>query len=417
MDFEPIGAGGEAFTSREDQDPPVCEGQACATGEICRPGFGCEAACDVAGGLDENAPWPLGGGCATRRGLSRFAGAKSPHELWHLDAGGEPEPYASAITLGAGHTIYTPFYDANQRQFGFLQLSATGHPLHRFGDLPGQCPLVASGGVLYTMPGSLVALSVKGKRLWQSLYGQDQSGEPVVGNDGTLYVVGTVAVNGGIPALYALGSSGSELWHYPIWSSFPLSTSPAVAPSGTIYLGDGEDTLYAVSAEGKSLWHVPRAGSQPIVDPDGNVLSATSSVVSSFTSSGELRFQIAAPNARNFHFQQLAIGPDRSMYISYRSSLGGDDSEPQSGVLAYTAAGDLEWQFSKPDFGATAPVVDRDGVIYVGIQSHMYAVKPDGSELWSYENSNGLAAAGVAIGADGTTYLAFQQRLVALRDD
>ena len=86
------------------------------------------------------------------------------------------------------------------------------------------------------------------------------------------------------------------------------------------------------------------------------------------------------------------------------------------GILAYTEAGAFKWKFSKPAWGTTAPAVDREGTIYLGIDSAVYAINPEGSELWSYTNPDDEAATGIAIGADGSTYIAFLYRLVALRD-
>jgi len=418
QDFEPMGVGGDASATFAEQGPPTCHGTQCATGEICNPEGGCEPACEVAGGVDAKAAWPLGGGCATRRGLSRYAGSRTPHELWRIEPGGSPTDYQSALTLGPNHTTYTAYYDAYQGKDGFLQLSPSGHVLRRFEDWLAPCPVIADGGVLLTVPGGLRATSSSdGSVLWEVSEGPgNQSGELAVGADGTIYVPGVTGVQQlDTPSLFAISKNGDIKWHFDVHDRFSFNTWPALASDGTIYFGDGENTLHALDPQGQELWQAPEATlGRMTVGPDGNVYSTYEATLLSFDAQGHERWRVDAFDWQDARLDEIAIGPDHTLYVSYVTGL---TSQTSSGIQAYTPNGELKWAFTKPSDPVTAPVVDRDGIVYFGQHERAYAVNPDGSLLWEYiyePYQDGATA--VAIGSDGTTYLAFRGRLAALHD-
>src|SRR6056297_2948687 len=75
------------------------------------------------------------------------------------------------------------------------------------------------------------------------------------------------------------------------------------------------------------------------------------------------------------------------------------------------AAGDIEWEFLTGDSIRSSPVIDSNGIIYVGSDDNkLYAINPDGTKKWEFDASgtpvignNGTIYAGsYAINPDGT---------------
>jgi len=73
-------------------------------------------------------------------------------------------------------------------------------------------------------------------------------------------------------------------------------------------------------------------------------------------------------------------------------------------VAAAKTTPKLKWKFQTLDIRAS-PTISKDGVIYVGTTSNVnlqfYAIKPDGTKLWSFPTGTWQTA---PIGADGTVY-------------
>lgn len=65
-------------------------------------------------------------------------------------------------------------------------------------------------------------------------------------------------------------------------------------------------------------------------------------------------------------------------------------------------------------WGATAPIVDRNGTVYVGVKYSVYALSSDGRQLWRYQGESQVE--GLATGSGGTTNASFGSRLVAFHD-
>jgi outer membrane protein assembly factor BamB len=70
------------------------------------------------------------------------------------------------------------------------------------------------------------------------------------------------------------------------------------------------------------------------------------------------------------------------------------------------ATGGIKWSFNTGGQIGVAPVIDNQGVIYIGSDSKMfYALNPDGIVKWQYE-LNDIIRSSPAIGPDGTIYVA-----------
>jgi len=67
---------------------------------------------------------------------------------------------------------------------------------------------------------------------------------------------------------------------------------------------------------------------------------------------------------------------------------------------------DLLWTFEADYLGFdSSPVIDQDGILYIGARDHyLYAINPDGSLHWRY-NINDWASDSAALAEDGTIYV------------
>ena len=78
----------------------------------------------------------------------------------------------------------------------------------------------------------------------------------------------------------------------------------------------------------------------------------------------------------------------------------------------------LRWKFPTA-LGITAPpVIDRDGVVYVGSgDKHLYAINPDGSQKWNFRTCEQITSS-PSLGSDGTIYVtAWDEKLYAINSD
>lgn len=116
---------------------------------------------------------------------------------------------------------------------------------------------------------------------WETkIEGRIMFGQPVVGDDGQVYV-GTYRNDGPGGYLYALRRNGTVRWRYP--TADAIQVSPVLNPRGAyswVQVADISGNLYALTSDGKLLWSATLGGSadtlSPLVDGDGNMYLALS---------------------------------------------------------------------------------------------------------------------------------------------
>ncbi len=183
---------------------------------------------------------------------------------------------------------------------------------------------------------------------------------PVIDNDDTIYVD---FVNE--PSLYAINSNNTLKWSLSLGVN--SYSSPAISGDGTIYIGEEYGVkgggLYAINQDGSIKWSaaINNEFTSPVISSDGTIY------IVSFSNSGN--------NFLN------AVNPDGTLKWVYKI----DTNYPQC-CGSYLV-----------------PAVDHSGNIYVGSQAgYLYAIRPDGVKMWTYENAGG----NLSIGDDGTIYAA-----------
>jgi YD repeat-containing protein len=201
--------------------------------------------------------------------------------------------------------------------------------------------------------------------------------------------------------------------------------SPAVGADGTIYqLSSDWQQLEALNPDLSVKWTYPgRPSTDPVIGPDGTIFlitrqTTTQSVVALYPN-GQQRwsYQIAAGTGVFYNVTPV-VTADGSLYVSganYRSASG------NSGIFAFDSHGRLKWGELGVDFIGFAPLISvgRNGdLIAFNSTAGVAAYRPDtGQMLWSNPSiveHSGSATAPPVIDGDGTIYLAFPHKLVAV---
>ncbi len=253
------------------------------------------------------------------------------------------------------------------------------------------------------------------KKVWEYALGDGEvRGGATLDADGRIYFVvekGRILgdASRATESLYCLSNDGKLQWQFPItatrfdWANNVGMFNPAVAADGTIYVGGRK--LYALSSSGVELWAYPEGSdldikNAPIIDRDGNIYFIASGVLHSLRPDGSVRWTYWGGDA----WSSPAFSFD---YTRLYSAMG------QSVHCIDTATGMLIWPrpFTPPgikgDFRAT-PAVDDEGNVYVGTKADrdgtFYAIKSDGTLLWENHLGTDLYSS-PALGDDRAIYI------------
>jgi len=291
---------------------------------------------------------------------------------------------------------------------------------------PASCsPVLDANGNIYlgSTDHSLYALNADGSIRWAFPTG-GVSGSAAIGADGTIYV-GSTDMN-----LYAVNPDGSKKWAYKAKGTV---YTPAIGIDGTIYSSASDQCVYACNPDGTQKWvytnNEPLAGFISIA-LDGTLYVSSYSKLLAINPTGSLKWQYALAEPEILPI----IGPDSTVYLngsdtvrainpngtlkwmnskggnSYTSLVCGADGtlyiSSFQELYAFTPDGRLKWSYYiGGSSGLTHPIVDANGVIYVGNGNrHLYAINPNGSLAWSYPLP-GNAFGYPALGSDGTLFL------------
>src|SRR5262249_19455882 len=97
-----------------------------------------------------------------------------------------------------------------------------------------------------------------------------------------------------------------------------------------------------------------------------------------------------------------------------------NDSGPSNvvnlAVIARQPSGRANWRFRMDGpYASARPVIAADGTVYaIDVFSHVYALAPDGGLKWLV---SGAGDKGVAVGGDGTVYVASEDFIKAFNPD
>jgi len=278
-------------------------------------------------------------------GETLYAVNADMEEAWSLDVGGNVSE--SSPVIGPDGTIYivAEIYDDSENQYGYLLAVDPDNPEDP--ENPGN---------------------------WRIKLGQGDIFSPAVGPDGTVYVAMAVWDSQSVPGqLFAVNNDGSSIWQDI--DGNPVSVmlgndeyfdTPVVGPDGTIYVVcDG--ILKAVSPQGEIEWtwdseEYGEITGLPAVDGDGAVyLSVTNYEGMQFgyickivPGSEDDEVIIAAKDYTSF--STPAIGSDGTVYAASEGNLWAFDGQ---------GADEQKWVIETISHNVLQPVIGDNDTIYL----------------------------------------------------
>jgi outer membrane protein assembly factor BamB len=359
-------------------------------------------------------------GDAQRTGYTLARGPATPVLKWRLDLQGE---VISSPVLGGDGTIYlgSVIRDDRHPQHFITAVNPDGTVKWRFATgwrdtQTMSSPAIGADGRIYVgaQDGYFYALNPDGTLAWRFAAASPVQQHPVVANDGTVYV----GIDG---RLHAFNPDGTVRWTADL--GYNLPGGPSLSPDGeTIYAfgytpAGPTATLYAFRRDGTVRWQYSGfygyypALSPPTVAADGTVMVLSGQVVA------------LDPNG----VQRWRCEPSAAFYSSYASVAVNPEGEVVFAVNWYLAKinpnGSRQWQldFAGGQFGnelestLSAPTIDADGNIYLGLGTGKRWTRPWGKVVrsytpagqlrWEFSVGEGVYTSSPAIGLDGTLYI------------
>ena len=184
------------------------------------------------------------------------------------------------------------------------------------------------------------------------------------GTDGTIYAIsdGGIGCNGNkYNTLYALNSDGSLKWSYN--SNFPGNPEIAIGNDGTIYVATSGYT--------------------------GSGYNTASWIAAINPTNGKKKWATQVSSNTNFYAFSPAISDDGTVYVALDKLYAMNSVD-----------GSVKW--SSPLTGSS-PIIGSDGTIYIGSSEYLYALDPNGKQLWAF--NTGTVQNSSTLGSDGTLYI------------
>jgi len=248
-------------------------------------------------------------------------------------------------------------------------------------------PALGADGTVYAKSavGDLVALTPEGDLNWMYELGGDWTPQIAVGFDGTIYTAD------GWPRIYAVNPDGTTKWVYETTLTNGLVAGPNVGPDGNVYAithapGIG---VFSLDPDGNLRWSEQELGYTPIgeqgqeiVFNDSQIFYCQDGHYDSYDFDGNKVFDQSVVTQYNDSSPQPAVGPNGDSYVEWWGRLHSYDSSGNLNWIAFDVGGSY---LRDPDVGP-------DGTIYVwrNVFNTLWALNPDGSEKWSYNDPESL---------------------------
>ncbi len=283
-------------------------------------------------------------------------------------------------------------------------------------------PVIGNNGTIYvgSKDGNLYAIQQDGSLKWKFDTRGEINATPSIGSDGTIYVTSTPN------KLFATNPDGTQKWRMELGKNQKLL---AVGNDDTIYVrykvkprNKSDRTHFtAISPEGTIKWNystyrVPFVS--PAINEEGTIYMITNdyynTYLHAFNPNGTVKWNTTIHVA---DMLGIVIGNQGDIYITSFAGLGLDTSK----ILAFSSNGTKKWEKTL-EYGAVSPAIGNDGTLYVGCSPtesssparSLYAIYPNGTVKW--HNNYGGGASGdyvyapPSIGGEGTIYISSKSK-------
>lgn len=298
-------------------------------------------------------------------------------------------------------------------------------------DSSGASPLSfdPARGVAYAteQQGALgVAVRTDGSVLWRAALGISAVWTgPAIGPDGTLFF----GYYGGPPGgptgsetggVLAVNPDGTRRWAVPAADLGPPGSTyyhvhggVAIDSAGNVYFANEEDDapLYSLDANGALRWRAATGGAGThrfwsytvlVGDTLATSILRTDSMPVVAARSGAVRWR-AGVDRNHFCLLGPAVGHDGTLYVPGRA---------ERQVLAFDAAGQLQWSVEVRGFFETGgPVIGRDTLYLGGRNGGVTLISRTGTSLGTFGPAPDGYQDGVTLAANGVLYVAGRDTL------
>ncbi len=342
--------------------------------------------------------WGVWLGCCLFVGLSaRAADVPEGTNLWSFwfNSGMYADEARSTPAVAPDGTVYVGAFS------GLLHaLSPDGQEKWRFaaGTEIKSSPAIADDGTIYfgCRDRQFYAVTPAGRLKWKFATGAWVDSSPAIAADGTVYF-GSWDKN-----FYALKPDGSLKWKFAVGSI--VDSSPAIATDGTIYFGAHNGKFYALNPAGQRVWSFTTGTeitSSPAIGDDGDIY---------FSSTDGNLYRLKASGKEVWHCR-IGGGGDGSPVLAENGNVVIAAAKL---TLMVSPAGAIVWRQWSDCWIDETPAVARGTICFSAPWRRLYAVDPDGKDMWLVNTTNNLSSSPV-IGANGVVYCSCYMHVEALQ--
>ncbi len=247
-------------------------------------------------------------------------------------------------------------------------------------------PAIGADGTIYfgTFEGRLCAINPDGTRKWSFRTEREICSSPALGNDGTIYFGSRDR------KLYAVRPDGKLSWKFQTGAW--VDASPALGSDGSIYFGSWDKKFYALTPAGEKRWQFQTEGeivSSAGIGSDGTIyFGSHDKKLYALTPDGNKRWEFASGGPV---LSSPALDAENNVYFS---SVDGF-------FYTVTREGRLRWRLHTGGITQSSPVLGPTGMIYVGVNTNMWALNPNGTIKWKRDAADYMDNSALVL-ADGT---------------
>ena len=379
--------------------------------------------------------WCMDGRDPLHQRRSAHIGPETPELLWTAEL---DESATGSITHGAGGVLYVCDTDGT-----LYALNSEGGVSWKYEALRSTysvAPLVDGNGYIYVAGLQydgpygdgfyLHAVNPDGSNRWTRFAGYANYysliASPCPAPDGSIVWAHSATGSPASGRLYATHADGTHKWAYS--DAFNVAATPAVNATGTVYAtcsdyaegpvgGIGTTyRLHAINPDGTMAWSAAELGQgfSPSIGDDGRVYVRLghyeSSVLYCYEPDGTLAWDLElADNS----ISALAIGADGCVY----AGCEWDSANGWERLYAVNPEGTIRWTYeqtvSSTSSAGASPAIDGAGTIYCPFNGGLHAINPDGTQKWVYPTT-GQVLRSPSIGDDGVIYFSVDDTVYAL---
>ena len=304
-----------------------------------------------------------------------YALDKSLNILWKKNVDVEINGWGLSHPALYGESVFIFDYNGNRLLAFATNSGELRWETENLGEYGRGIPIVGNDGTIYILfAGSVQAIAYDGNIKWSRNFSSLVNQVALSPDGATLYLFAS-------PNLIALSaSSGSDIWACPFASHSVCPHRPSVSSDGTIY-ATNSDSLYAISSGGSVLWtaYVGQSGNPgwTAIDELNNhvYVASANDTLYAFDFNGVKIWETVS--GHYYYYEGTPITDKNGIiYLLCKDSNNGNKIKaflPNDGTLIWTISGTNE-EGGSGNQPESQPVIGKDENIYVGHSRGVYVI-------------------------------------------